>query len=95
MAYNWSMWKNGIAPVYRSNYTTWRWAFLDHFPLKMWLKKNKLQVEFKYRLRENEKVYIALSFPWTYTMDRAFYAQLEQKYADDEDIYFEKEVCCC
>ena len=92
MAYNWSMWKNGVAPVYRSNYTSWRWAFLDHFPLNLRLKKQNLQMEFKYRLRRNEKVYIALSFPWTYTMDRAYYHKLEDKYINDPDLYFEKEV---
>jgi hypothetical protein len=92
MVYNWSMWKNGIAPVYRSNFTNWRWAFLDHFPLKLRLKKDVMQVSFKYRLREKETVFIALSYPWTYTMDRSFYSRLEAKYANDTDIYFEKEV---
>lgn len=92
MAYNWSMWKNGIAPVYRSNYTNWQWAFLDHFPLKLRLKEKAMQLSFKYRLRENEKVFIALSYPWTYTTDRSFYAKLEQKYENHTSVYFEKEI---
>ena len=86
------MWKNGIAPVYRSNFTSWKWAFLDHFPLKLRLKKDSLQVTFKYRLRQDEVVFIALSYPWTYTRDRAFYSKLETKYVNDSHIYFEKEV---
>lgn len=92
MAHNWSMWKNGIAPVYRSQFTNNRWVFLDHFPLKLRLKKDSMQVSFKYRLRENEKVYIALSFPWTYSNCRGFFSKLEQKYEKDRTMYFEKEV---
>ena len=78
--------------MYRSAYTNWKWAFLDHFPLEMRLKKDSLQVAFKYRLRENERVFIALSFPWTYSNDRHFYAKLEAKYLNSETLYFEKEV---
>lgn len=92
MAYNWSMWKNGIAPVYRSNFTSWQWAFLDHFPLKLRLKQKAMQMSFKYRLRENEKVFIALSYPWTYSNDRNFYSKLEEKYENHSTIYFEKEI---
>lgn len=92
MAYNWSMWKNGIAPVYRSAHTNWKWAFLDHFPLEMRLKKDSLQVAFKYRLRAKEKVFVALSFPWSYSNDRHFYAKLEAKYMNSPSLYFEKEV---
>lgn len=92
MAYNWSMWKNGIAPVYRSKHTNWRWAFLDHFPLKLRLKKDNLQVAFKYRLREDEEVFIALSYPWTYSDDRNHYSRLEEQFEKSEEIYFEKEV---
>lgn len=92
MAYNWSMWKNGIAPVYKSEYTAWRWAFLDHYPLEMRLKKDNLQVSFKYRLRQDEKVFIALSYPWSYSTDRNFYFRLEAKYRSSQSLYFEKEV---
>ena len=92
MAYNWSMWKNGIAPVYKSEYTAWRWAFLDHYPLEMRLKKDNLQVSFKYRLRQDEKVFIALSYPWSYSTDRNFYSRLEAKYRSSQSLYFEKEV---
>lgn len=42
MSYNWSMWKNGVTPVFKSKLTDWQWKIMDLSPVQLRLSKSNL-----------------------------------------------------
>ena len=42
------MWKHGFSPVFRSNKKNKNWKILDFNPVKIYLKKKKLSLQFEY-----------------------------------------------
>lgn len=62
---NWSMWKHGLLPVYKSSLHGGKWKIYDMTETKLIMKKQGLWLEFEYPFQEGEEVYFALTFPYT------------------------------
>lgn len=46
------MWKHGLVPVYRSKLQTDnKWKLLDKNPVKLFLKKKKMALEFEFNFK--------------------------------------------
>lgn len=49
MKYNWSMWKHGFSPVFKSNIkTNSNWKIFNLSPVKIYLKKKNMSLKFEY-----------------------------------------------
>ena len=81
MKFNWSMWKHGFTPVFRSKINTKnKWKLFDKSKVRIYLKKKKLSLEFKYKFQKNEHVDFALTFPYTISNYNEFGKHLEKNF---------------
>jgi len=64
--YNWSMWKHGFSPVFKSNKKSKNhWKVYNQKPVKIYLKKKHLSLKFEFSFEPGEIVEFALTFPYT------------------------------
>lgn len=93
LQYNWSMWKNGMVPVYKSALATNNtWSLLDTGNVKLIMKSKNIIMQFHYNFTVGEEVSFALSFPYTLSQSQAFIEETQARLANDTDIYFAKET---
>lgn len=89
---NWSVWKNGMAIAYRSSTRTRnRWRMFTG-RLKLELSPKSLQLRFRYRLRKEERVEFALTYPYTRLRLSRFLTRLQKKASAVADFYFARET---
>lgn len=93
MKFNWSMWKHGLTPVYRSKISTNnKWKLYNLKPVKIFLKKKKLTLKFTYDFEINDEVEFALTFPYTSKKLENYIKKIAKKFEKMEDINFQKET---
>ena len=62
---NWSMWKHGLVPVYKSSLRNGQWRIFDLSETSLIMKKKGLWLELEYPFEEGERVAFALTYPYT------------------------------
>lgn len=86
---------DGMVPAYCGPSTGDKWQYLPT-PLKgIECINNKLEIAFEYTFTSQDAqypTYFAFTFPYTYTRYLEFASQLEGAYAEDPDIYFQREL---
>ncbi len=61
-------------------------------PVKIFLKKKKMSLQFKYSFEKDEKVEFALTFPYTIKRLERFISKSQKKFDKIEGIQFNKEI---
>jgi hypothetical protein len=93
LQYNWSMWKNGMVPAYKSAIATNNtWSLLDTSNIKLIMKSKNIIMQFHYNFTAGEEVEFALSFPYTLGQSQAFIEETRRRLLNETDIYFAKET---
>ena len=93
MKFNWSMWKHGLTPVYRSKISTNnRWKLFNLRPVKIFLKKKKLTLKFTYEFEVHDEVEFALTFPYTSKKLDNYIKKITKKFDEIDGINFQKET---
>lgn len=75
------MWKHGFTPVYRSKMSTGnKWRLFNLSPVKIYLKKKNMTLQFDYPFKKNERVEFALTYPYSYEKYTNFIKKLKKSF---------------
>lgn len=84
---------DSMVPVYKSIPYSDTWKYLPTKLTKYSLGKENIELSFEYKFTSADKrVYLAFSFPYSYTDVIKFVDSINHLYTDDKDIYFHREL---
>jgi len=84
---------SGLMPVYKSIPSSPEWQTIKPQTILLRSVEKDLEVSFEHHLSTNDKeVYLAYTYPWSYTDDQEFLNKCEEQFTNDEEIYFHREL---
>lgn len=84
---------DGMVPVYKSIPHSDTWKYIPTKLTKYSLGKYNIELSFEYKFTSaDQRVYLAYSFPYSYTDAIKFVDSIDRLYTDDKDIYFHREL---
>jgi len=92
MNFQMKLYNEGLLPVYKTSSNP-VWKKIEAKTLSFSKQEKGLEVSFRYHFNPNdEEVFFAFTYPWSYTEDQELINQYEREYKDDSEIYFNREL---
>ena len=81
------MWKNQFLPVYKSDKKGKKWRFLPKKSTNIEIAKNSLKIKISIKIKKEETIFIALTFPYGFDKQIKFNKNFLQHTNKLENIF--------